>query len=136
MGEHVRHDGFAGTRQQSCSFLVSSRSVYQYINWELNVCTSAYCTYVVSPCIYTIVCRSLLPLPNLTFYLKLSLTFFCLSYFPSKTSHRPLLQVLKAFKHPLNQDKKIDFVEQFNEKLLVKQDEENLQIVDVRPIVS
>ena len=43
--------------------------------------------------------------------------------------------MLKAFKHPLNQDKKIDFVEQFNEKLLVKQDEENLQIVDVRPIV-
>jgi hypothetical protein len=33
----------------------------------------------------------------------------------------------------LHRHKKVDFIEQFNEKLLVKQENENLQIVDVRP---
>jgi len=42
-------------------------------------------------------------------------------------------QVLKDFKHLLHRHKKVDFIEQFNEKLLVKQENENLQIVDVRP---
>ncbi|XP_078429575.1 uncharacterized protein LOC144701703 isoform X2 [Wolffia australiana] len=40
--------------------------------------------------------------------------------------------VLKSFNHLLHRNKKIDFIEQFNEKLLVKQDNENLQILDVR----
>ncbi|GMP46017.1 hypothetical protein CsSME_00014335 [Camellia sinensis var. sinensis] len=40
--------------------------------------------------------------------------------------------VLKTFKHLLHQNKKVDFIEQFNEKLLVKQENENLQILDVR----
>eukprot|EP00294_Goniomonas_avonlea_P008555 CAMPEP_0114547908 /NCGR_PEP_ID=MMETSP0114-20121206/4704_1 /TAXON_ID=31324 /ORGANISM="Goniomonas sp, Strain m" /LENGTH=430 /DNA_ID=CAMNT_0001732473 /DNA_START=60 /DNA_END=1352 /DNA_ORIENTATION=+ len=40
--------------------------------------------------------------------------------------------VLQSFKHQLHRSKKIDFIEQFNEKLLVKQDTESLQIVDVR----
>ncbi|GJQ94231.1 WD40/YVTN repeat-like-containing domain-containing protein, partial [Tanacetum coccineum] len=31
-----------------------------------------------------------------------------------------------------HRNKKVDFIEQFNEKLLVKQDDENLQILDVR----
>ncbi|XP_048529124.1 uncharacterized protein LOC125508451 isoform X2 [Triticum urartu] len=39
---------------------------------------------------------------------------------------------LKLFKHLLHRGKKIDFIEQFNEKLLVKQEDENLQILDVR----
>ncbi|KAG8048726.1 hypothetical protein GUJ93_ZPchr0009g1383 [Zizania palustris] len=39
---------------------------------------------------------------------------------------------LKSFKHLLHRNKKIDFIEQFNEKLLVKQEDENLQILDVR----
>uniref|UniRef100_A0A8I6WUB1 Transducin/WD40 repeat-like superfamily protein n=1 Tax=Hordeum vulgare subsp. vulgare TaxID=112509 RepID=A0A8I6WUB1_HORVV len=34
-------------------------------------------------------------------------------------------------RHLLHRNKKIDFIEQFNEKLLVKQDGENLQILDV-----
>ncbi|KAL1503139.1 hypothetical protein AB1Y20_011201 [Prymnesium parvum] len=38
---------------------------------------------------------------------------------------------LKEFNHLLHRSKKIDFIEQFNEKLLVKQEGENLQIVDV-----
>uniref|UniRef100_A0A453FT83 Uncharacterized protein n=1 Tax=Aegilops tauschii subsp. strangulata TaxID=200361 RepID=A0A453FT83_AEGTS len=38
---------------------------------------------------------------------------------------------LKSFRHLLHRNKKIDFIEQFNEKLLVKQDGENLQILDV-----
>ena len=38
---------------------------------------------------------------------------------------------LKAFNHLLHRNKKIDFIEQFNEKLLVKQENENLQILDV-----
>jgi len=41
-------------------------------------------------------------------------------------------QVLKELKLPLIRDKKVDFIEQFNEKLLVKQESENLQILDVR----
>ena len=41
-------------------------------------------------------------------------------------------EVLKAFKHKLIRDAKIDFIEQFNEKLLVKQENANLQIIDVR----
>ncbi|XP_044473392.1 uncharacterized protein LOC123201886 isoform X2 [Mangifera indica] len=40
--------------------------------------------------------------------------------------------VLKAFYHLLHRNKKVDFIEQFNEKLLVKQENENLQILDVR----
>lgn len=39
--------------------------------------------------------------------------------------------VLKFFNHLLHRNKKVDFIEQFNEKLLVKQDGENLQILDV-----
>ena len=39
--------------------------------------------------------------------------------------------VLKAFNHLLHRNKKVDFIEQFNEKLLVKQENENLQILDV-----
>ncbi|KAK6266979.1 hypothetical protein QUC31_017816 [Theobroma cacao] len=41
-------------------------------------------------------------------------------------------KVLKTFKHLLHRNKKVDFIEQFNEKLLVKQENENLQILDVR----
>lgn len=41
-------------------------------------------------------------------------------------------KVLKEFNHLLHRNKKVDFIEQFNEKLLVKQDNENLQILDVR----
>lgn len=40
--------------------------------------------------------------------------------------------VLKTFHHLLHKNKKVDFIEQFNEKLLVKQENENLQILDVR----
>jgi len=42
--------------------------------------------------------------------------------------------VLKSFNHLLHRNKKVDFIEQFNEKLLVKQENENLQILDVRII--
>jgi len=41
-------------------------------------------------------------------------------------------ECLKTFEHALKPCKKIEFIEQFNEKLLVKQEEETLQIVDVR----
>ncbi|KAI3731207.1 hypothetical protein L1987_62392 [Smallanthus sonchifolius] len=40
--------------------------------------------------------------------------------------------VLKSFNHLLHRNKKVDFIEQFNEKLLVKQENESLQILDVR----
>ena len=43
-------------------------------------------------------------------------------------------QVLQSFKHQLHRSKKIDFIEQFNEKLLIKQENENLQIIDVSRI--
>mmetsp|Transcript_1128 Transcript_1128/g.3966 ORF Transcript_1128/g.3966 Transcript_1128/m.3966 type:complete len:465 (+) Transcript_1128:152-1546(+) len=41
-------------------------------------------------------------------------------------------QVLKSFNHKLFRGQKVDFIEQFNEKLLVKQHDEDLQILDVR----
>lgn len=40
--------------------------------------------------------------------------------------------VLKSFNHMLHRTLKVDFVEQFNEKLLLKQENCNLQILDVR----
>ncbi|CAA7052110.1 unnamed protein product [Microthlaspi erraticum] len=59
--------------------------------------------------------------------------------FKRATSHVPLQilsiedgTVLKSFNHLLHKKKKVDFIEQFNEKLLVKQENENLQILDVR----
>ncbi len=43
---------------------------------------------------------------------------------------------LKTFTQLLHRSRKVDFIEQFNEKLLVKQDKENLQIIDVRYLCS
>ena len=40
-------------------------------------------------------------------------------------------KVLRSWNHLLHRTRKIDFIEQFNEKLLVKQEGEDLQIVDV-----
>lgn len=40
-------------------------------------------------------------------------------------------EILKEFEHKLNPDKEIEFIEQFNEKLLVKQQDGPLQIMDV-----
>jgi hypothetical protein len=58
--------------------------------------------------------------------------------FVRATGHVPLKilsiedgTVLKSFNHLLHRNKKVDFIEQFNEKLLVKQENENLQILDV-----
>lgn len=58
--------------------------------------------------------------------------------FGKSSSHVPLKilsiedgTVLKSFNHLLHRNKKVDFIEQFNEKLLVKQENENLQILDV-----
>lgn len=58
--------------------------------------------------------------------------------FNRASSHVPLKilsiedgTVLKSFNHLLHRNKKVDFIEQFNEKLLVKQENENLQILDV-----
>ena len=39
--------------------------------------------------------------------------------------------VLRNFNHLLHRNQQVDFIEQFNEKLLVKQENENLQILDV-----
>lgn len=62
--------------------------------------------------------------------------------FNRASSHVPLKilsiedgTVLKAFNHLLHRNKKVDFIEQFNEKLLVKQENENLQILDVSNIL-
>ncbi|XP_062073035.1 uncharacterized protein LOC133777454 isoform X2 [Humulus lupulus] len=59
--------------------------------------------------------------------------------FNRASSHVPLKilsiedgTVLKSFNHLLHRNKKVEFIEQFNEKLLVKQENENLQILDVR----
>ena len=62
--------------------------------------------------------------------------------FAKASSHVPLKilsiedgTVLKSFNHLLHRNKKVDFIEQFNEKLLVKQENENLQILDVSIIL-
>ena len=54
------------------------------------------------------------------------------------SSHVPLKflsiedgSVLKSFNHLLHGNKNVEFIEQFNEKLLVKQETENFQILDV-----
>ena len=39
---------------------------------------------------------------------------------------------VRSFEQVLHEGKKVEFIEQFNEKLLVKQEGENLQILDVR----
>ena len=38
---------------------------------------------------------------------------------------------IKSFKHSLKPNKRVVFMEHFNEKLLVKQEGENIQILDV-----
>ena len=53
------------------------------------------------------------------------------SHVPLKIVNIETGEPLKEFKHLLHRHKPIDFIEQFNEKLLVKQENENLQIVDV-----
>jgi hypothetical protein len=53
------------------------------------------------------------------------------SYVPLKILSIEDGKPLKSFRHLLHRGKKIDFIEQFNEKLLVKQEDENLQILDV-----
>jgi len=52
-------------------------------------------------------------------------------YVPLKILSVETGEVLKTFSHKLSSGKGVDFIEQFNEKLLVKQEKENLQIVDV-----
>ena len=56
------------------------------------------------------------------------------SYVPLKILSIEDGTVLKSFNHLLHRNKKVDFIEQFNEKLLVKQENENLQILDVSNI--
>ena len=41
-------------------------------------------------------------------------------------------QIIYNFNHPLHRSKHIDFIEQFNEKLLIKQANEDLRIINVR----
>jgi len=43
-------------------------------------------------------------------------------------------KVLLSFDHPLERDKAVEFFELFNEKLLVKQEEENLRILDLHTL--
>lgn len=77
-------------------------------------------------------------------FFSLPFDVFCYSpgimllIFAKASSHVPLKilsiedgTVLKSFNHLLHRNKKVDFIEQFNEKLLVKQENENLQILDV-----
>jgi len=52
-------------------------------------------------------------------------------YVPLKILSIETGKVLRSFNHLLHRTKKIEFIEQFNEKLLVKQEYEPLQIVDV-----
>lgn len=53
------------------------------------------------------------------------------SYVPIRILNVENGRKLKEINHLLNRKRKVDFIEQFHEKLLVKQEHENLQIVDV-----
>jgi hypothetical protein len=52
-------------------------------------------------------------------------------YLPLKLIDIETGKELKSFKQLLKRNRKIDFIEQFNEKLLIKQESEDLQILDV-----
>lgn len=99
----------------------------------------------------SIICHSLFFVNQKFFYhqnsMNKALIFSCscnspgimLLIFNKGASHVPLKilsiedgTVLKSFHHLIHRNKKVDFIEQFNEKLLVKQENENLQILDVR----
>lgn len=54
------------------------------------------------------------------------------SYVPLKILSIDDGTILKDFNHLLHRNQKVEFIEQFNEKLLIKQENENLQIIDVR----
>ncbi|XP_019187965.1 PREDICTED: uncharacterized protein LOC109182290 isoform X2 [Ipomoea nil] len=54
------------------------------------------------------------------------------SYVPLKILSIDDGRILKDFNHLLHRNQKVEFIEQFNEKLLIKQENENLQIIDVR----
>ncbi|KAK1399728.1 putative pterin-4-alpha-carbinolamine dehydratase-like [Heracleum sosnowskyi] len=54
------------------------------------------------------------------------------SYIPLKILSIEDGSVLKSFNYHLFGRRKVDFIEQFNDKLLVKQENENLRILDVR----
>lgn len=53
------------------------------------------------------------------------------SHLPIRIHNIDTGEKLKEFNHLVHRKRKIDFIEQFHEKLLVKQEHENLQIVDV-----
>lgn len=79
---------------------------------------------------------------NLCMYFTCTSPGIMLLIFKRAASHVPLKilsiedgTLLKSFHHLLHRNKKVDFIEQFNEKLLVKQENENLQILDVSGFV-
>lgn len=53
------------------------------------------------------------------------------SYVPIRILNVTNGQLLRDIKHMLHRKRKLEFIEQFHQKLLVKQENENLQIVDV-----
>ncbi|GBG26722.1 F-box/WD repeat-containing protein 4 [Hondaea fermentalgiana] len=56
----------------------------------------------------------------------------CGSHVPLRILSIDSGETLTSFEHALHPERKIDFIEQFNEKLLVKQEDGNLEIIDVR----
>jgi len=71
--------------------------------------------------------------------IKISPGVMLLIYALCDSTHVPLKiveiqtgEVLKSFCLTIHKDKKIDFIEQFNEKILIKQENHNLQILDLR----
>jgi hypothetical protein len=54
------------------------------------------------------------------------------SHLPLKVIDIETSRVILRFKHLLLRGRRVDLVEQFNEKLLIKQENEDLQIIDIR----
>lgn len=121
--ESLRWPGFVEFDDVNSKVLTFSAEERNYKVWDLNSYEQLYTIH-----------------DERIFEVKISPGIMLLIHNRAETnSHIPLRIVdiesgltVKEFKHMLRRKRKIDLIELFDEKLLVKQENENLQIVDVR----
>ena len=121
--ESLRYPGFVEFDDVNSKVLTYSAADKMYKVWDLKNYTHLYSIT-----------------DNNIYEIKISPGIMLLIYHKAPNGgHVPLKvlniesgSVLQSFKHPLHRAKKIDFIEQFNEKLLVKQENDALQIIDIR----
>lgn len=121
--ESLRFPGFVEFDDVNGKVLTYSAADKVYKVWDLKNYTHLYS--ITDDNIHEI---KISPGIMLLIYHKAS----CGSHVPLKILSIDTGDVLKSFKHQLHRSRKMDFIEQFNEKLLVKQEHEALNIVDIR----